>query len=80
MIRPPDPNLRSSDMNLFIPFPKTDYLKNGLAIVELNYEIDCLVKLKMLERIVHFNAFLLATSLVESHSSFIILSILFYNC
>ena len=28
MIRPHDPNLRNSNMNLYIPFPKTDHLKN----------------------------------------------------
>ena len=31
MIRPHDHNLRNSDMNLYIPFPKTEYLKRCIG-------------------------------------------------
>ena len=31
VIRPHDHNLRNSNMNLYIPFPKTDYLKKCIG-------------------------------------------------
>ena len=48
VIRHHDHNLRNSNMNLYILFPKTDYLKNVSATMELNYGMNFLVTLKML--------------------------------
>ena len=39
-------NLRRTDTNLFLPRPKTEYLKNILVLEDLKYGIHCLEKLK----------------------------------
>ena len=64
MIRPHDHNLRNSDMNLYIPFPKTEYLKRCIGYNGAKLWNELRSEIKNAKSLVHFNSLSHATSLL----------------
>ena len=64
VIRPHDHNLRNSEMNLYIPFPNSEYLKKCIGYNGAKLWNRLPNELKNAESIVRFNSLLLATSLL----------------
>ena len=64
MIRPHDHNLRNFNMNLYIPFPKTDYLKKCISYNGAKLWNELPSEIKNAESLAHFNSLIHATSLL----------------
>ena len=64
VIRPHDHNLRNSNMNLYIPFPKTDYLKKCIGYNGAKLRNELPSEIKNAESLAHFNSLIHATSLL----------------